>query len=462
MKVILTALGLRGDGHEEEQAWEMMTVGDRPWLQHQIEHLATCGVRDLTLILHHDGESIEKLVSDGARWGMRVDYRLAREAQRPLACLRGSEFTQPVVVGSSLVLAPPEILDTENVAYSYSDDRGVAFPWLRLEPQQVLEAASLNWEEMLQKWSPSQSSGSARLALQSAQDVLDRNRDFLDKRWPLPALAREIEPGCWIGRDVVLHPTVTVHPPCLIGPHCRIGRGAQIGPYAVLGSGCLVEEHTRIKHSLVAPGTYLGAALELDEMMASPGVLRLADGEPLAIPDPSLIGNTRPSLGFTQGLQQRLLASLLLGLLAPLRWLARRQAARQPLRFVSALQPDLAEAWQEKELADCESTIASLREHFWRVFLPGLKACSQGQLAVVGLTPRDRSQLAAAPAYVRRRYLNAGPGLISEALVQFGVQAQEDERELAEACQVAERRLSYSLNLLWRYFLDVLMDAPRP
>lgn len=462
MTTIVTALGVRADGQEEEQAWDLMPIGDRPWLQHQIEHLVQYGQTDLTLILHHEPEAIERLLGDGQRWGARIHYRLAKDVEHPLACLRGLDFNGPLVVGSSLALAPPDLFG-EGAASGYLSRAGKPLPWLRLTPDQLLESFKCSWPQLLSRWSPDQPSDWGDFRLQDGHDLLLCNQAFLHKQWPLQAQAREVEPGCWIGRDVVLHPTAKITPPCYIGPHCRVGRMVQLGPEAVVGSGSILEEHCSVVNSVISPGTYLGAGLELVEMTASPGMLRLADGEPLPVPDASLLGKTRPSLGWGLGIWQKGLAWTLMAGLAPLRWWgASGRRVQQPLRYVPGRLPDDSEVWQERVLDRCETGADSLRQHFWKVFLPGLPACARGQLAVVGLTPQTAQQLAGCPAHTRRRYLSRGPGLVSEALVQFGPLAPPQERELAEACQASQGQGRYSLQLLWRYLLDVLVDAPHP
>jgi len=459
--VIITALGLRGNGQEEERAWDLMPVGDRPWIQHQLEHLIRCGQKDLTFILYHEPAAIQKLLGDGERWGATIRYRLASDPKQPLACMRGVEMEGPVVVGSSLVLAPPELFQSDSVPALLSLQQQ-PLPWLRLTPEQFRDSVREDWPALMQRHQPTQASSWEEYQLLDGQDLLARNQDFLTKHWPIPPLAREIEPGCWIGRDVVLHPSVQVTPPCYIGSHCRVGRLSQVGPGAVIGAGSILDDKCVVVNSVVTPGTYLGAGLELQEMTAGPGFLRLADGDAIAVPDPSLLGYSRPSFRWRQRIWQRALAWCCLLLFTPLRWLRSRPAGPNDMSFVSAGQAEDPAGWKEQRLIGSDGEVASLRQHFWQVFLPGLPACTQGRLALVGCTPLDSERLNACPAYRRRRYLRRGPGLVSESLVQFGPKADEEERELADALQAAQGHGVYSLTLLSKYFLGVLADAPHP
>jgi mannose-1-phosphate guanylyltransferase/phosphomannomutase len=46
--------------------------------------------------------------------------------------------------------------------------------------------------------------------------------------------------------------------PVLIGNNCKIADTANIGPYAVLGDGCVVNDHAVIEHSICWEGVTLG------------------------------------------------------------------------------------------------------------------------------------------------------------------------------------------------------------
>jgi hypothetical protein len=218
-----------------------------------------------------------------------------------------------------------------------------------------------------------------------------------------------------------------------------------------------VDDHCQIRNSVLQENTYLGTGLELEDMVASPSGLRLAsDGELIVVNDATLLGRSQ-QLSFWDW--QRPLARLLEFCLKPLQWLPRCSQGKA-VEFVLAGGPDDPDAWRHDTIPNSSDDFKTPRQHFRRVFLPGLSAAAQGKLRLIGLTPQSNGRLSRQPRLRRRRYLELGPGLIGEALVQFGPKADDHEQELGDAYQAAHPRASYQLGLLWRYFLDVAINRP--
>ncbi len=52
----------------------MVVVGGKPFLEHEIGLLKSCGITDFVLCVGHFGEKVEAYFGDGGRWGVRVRY----------------------------------------------------------------------------------------------------------------------------------------------------------------------------------------------------------------------------------------------------------------------------------------------------------------------------------------------------------------------------------------------------
>ena len=52
----------------------LLSVAGRPFVDHQLEHLARHGVTDVVLSIGHRGDMLRDHVGDGARFGLRVAY----------------------------------------------------------------------------------------------------------------------------------------------------------------------------------------------------------------------------------------------------------------------------------------------------------------------------------------------------------------------------------------------------
>ena len=95
----------------------LIPVAGRPFIEHQFDRLAACGLRDVLLLVGIGGDRIEAHVGDGAAWGMRVAY--SRESPDRL-----------LGTGGALVNALPRLAESFLVMYGDSyltvDYRAVA------------------------------------------------------------------------------------------------------------------------------------------------------------------------------------------------------------------------------------------------------------------------------------------------------------------------------------------------
>jgi len=85
-------------------------------------------------------------------------------------------------------------------------------------------------------------------------------------------------------------------------------------------------------------------------------------------------------------------------------------------------------------------------------------------LSFVGTAPRSGEEVLALHHDWRALYLQSKPGIVTEALVNFGVAVTEDEMYSAESVYFARSSAGYDLKLMIRYFLriaDTLFSLPR-
>lgn len=222
-------------------------------------------------------EALRALLGDGSRWGLRLHWHAAKDPARPygLLGLAALRHARHVIIGHA--------------------DRCPSVPMLQrlaTSEQLLLEPGAENGPE----WSGWASLGLARMsgsgtdlrrgeffkALQ-ATDVPCRLSDPRDGLALQSAAAvRQAQPGAggalgtddvpasWIQRPWgAMSPLARVSEgavltgPVLVGPGCIVEPGARVGPDVVLSRDVVVSTDTRIEHSLVLPGTYIGAGLDL-------------------------------------------------------------------------------------------------------------------------------------------------------------------------------------------------------
>jgi hypothetical protein len=298
-----------------EQAAEWHWVGDRSWLQRVVEWLVEGGVGQIEFVLCQGAQAIEEYFGTGERWGCQFRYRLCQDPSRPYRALRARrDWPEWIWLVHSQWLAQDRLPDLPEgqAGLFMSAENWAGAAWMPGE--KVVELANLPLEQvgphlLGQGWS--QETREFQV-LDGPAALLVANRKFLaESAWN--RAGREVEPGIWLGRDVVLHPTAQLIAPVYISPHCRIEAGCRVGPQAVLASHVVVDRRTHLQDCLVSSGSYLGPGLDIQESLVDPRrVLMASSGFALYINDPLLLSTTRPTHELTRGLLSRLLASLLL------------------------------------------------------------------------------------------------------------------------------------------------------
>lgn len=97
----------------------------------------------------------------------------------------------------------------------------------------------------------------------SLKDFYETNLGILSDPRGCVVPGYSVEPGTFVGSDVVIRPGVYMKGPVCLGDSVRIARGARILPETVLGEGCVVDRGAKIGESVVFPGTYVGKQVEL-------------------------------------------------------------------------------------------------------------------------------------------------------------------------------------------------------
>jgi lipopolysaccharide/colanic/teichoic acid biosynthesis glycosyltransferase len=285
---------------------------------------------------------------------------------------------------------------------------------------------------------------------------------------------REVEPGVWLSRNVMLHPTARVTAPVYLGPNTRIGAGAQIGPYAVIGANTILDNRAAVADSLVLPGSYVGEGLDLDGVLVDRSrLVNLEHGVSYTVTDGFILGSTETAglRGWLRRLLGRVVALGLLALGWPillLTWLilliSRRGPVWQQLDAL-AVPTDSDEAtWRTTRIrAMAPLTVRdappSLHDLLLRV-LPLMTSVVTGRLWLVGVPPRSPDEIRALGSDWRALLLGAKAGVIWEAHVARP--QGEDALYAAESYYVAQGSLLHDARLVLGYLWRALRPIRRP
>lgn len=468
----------------------LLPLVDRPFLQHVVEYLAGQGVTRFEFVLSHHPEKIEHFFGSGRRWGCRFVYHLARDPERPYRVLRTLSYddNEPVLLGHgdrlpALALrgaGPPDVpaLFTWRHGEALNGAAETAWTgWALIRPGHVAALPPDADEAGLRAHLEAQPGAEARdgarpLSTRTFDDILAAHEAVLGKTFDgLLLSGREVEPGIWLSRNVVLHPTAEVTPPVYIGENCEIGAGVKLGPRAVLGNGCVLDTHSTVTNSLILPGSYVGEALELADVIVDKNrLINVRVGGALEITDNFILGSLSESHARRAALRLagRALAAVALLALAPLLaavavWLrARRhgpvlyrkevvhlpagaeEMAWEPFALWSFLPPEVMEHYSTGAVAP------GPRDLLLRV-LPGLVNVVRGQLSLVGVPARSPEEIKKLPHDWQALYLKSKAGLVTESAVYCGPAPGEEEYYAAEAYYAASAGWRHDLRVLTGY-----------
>lgn len=256
---------------------------DRPMIEQQIEALAEQGVEEVELFATNGLDRLRALLGNGIRWGCKLNLHPLRD-DNPLSALRVLPNTaEPALVVRAETIPLPEFRNERGALWMTAWDEwaGVCVApgelFWRLPENLPLSALP----EALR----------SELALRSLDRApMHSLGEFLVTQQA--ELAQRIQNDVHVARSARVHPKARLTGPAWIGPQCRIGAGAQIGPNVCLGAGCIIERGTRIQDALIAPGSYLGADLDLDQVYVDRSrLINLRQEVGLTIEDSFLLGS---------------------------------------------------------------------------------------------------------------------------------------------------------------------------
>lgn len=466
----------------------MLPLVDRPMLQHVIEALVAQDVRELDLVLGDRPELVEGFVDDGSRWGCAVRYHLPRDPSRPARTLRilaGDADEEPVVLARADVLPSVDLAATRPAGdeggglFVRTDGEATAWTgWAWIRTSWLGALSDDDDADALEPWLLAREHMSRHkvdaLDTRNVHGLRDANRRVIGGTFDgLLTTGREVEPGVWLSRNVMLHPTARVTAPVYLGPNTRIGAGAQLGPHAVIGANTILDRRATVADSLVLPGSYVGEGLDLDGVLVDRNrLVNLEHGASYTVTDGFILGSTETAglRGWLRRLLGRLVAVALLLLGWPallLTWLLLLIGRRGPVWHqldALALPAERDETtWRTTRLrAFVPLTVRdappSPRDLLLRV-LPLMTCVLTGRLWLVGVPPRSPDEVRELGADWRALLLGAKAGVIWEAHVSRP--QDEDAVYAAESYYVAQGSLLHDIRLVLGYARRTLFPPCR-
>lgn len=107
-------------------------------------------------------------------------------------------------------------------------------------------------------------------------DVYNADMKVLDSAYPWLVLEEQVveslnnkqhgifQKNIYIGRHCYIDKEATLYPPVRIGHNCRLEKGCEIGPYASIGATTIVDNHAKLKNSVVYDDTYIAPLVSVE------------------------------------------------------------------------------------------------------------------------------------------------------------------------------------------------------
>lgn len=130
--------------------------------------------------------------------------------------------------------------------------------------------------------------------LRNREELHRLMQDGLHGRCQLPPVGTQIRTGVWCGDGAEIDPTVAIEGPAFFGAQTKVAAGSKVSGTSSIERDCEVDCGTVIENSLVLPGTYIGAALDVRRsVVASAKLFNLDRNIEVSVSDARLVGRNR-------------------------------------------------------------------------------------------------------------------------------------------------------------------------
>lgn len=300
----------------------VVPVADRPLLQHQIDLLASVGVREIVFSVAYRPERVQGVFGDGSRAGCRIVYAVE---ETPLGTGGAVRNALPQLDGRTIVFNGDILSDVDLPAVVALHERSAAAATLVLTPVENPSAFGLvetdaegRVRRFVEKPEPSQittdtinagiyvietpaldlippgvphsiergffpsliARGDRVMAhvhrgywidVGTPEKYLQVHRDILAGRFRV-ALDADRRDGGFVHRAASVEPGAVLQGPFYLGPGCRVAAGAEVLPGSVLVRNVSVASGARVADSVLWDGVALAAGARVEGALLGAGV----------------------------------------------------------------------------------------------------------------------------------------------------------------------------------------------
>jgi lipopolysaccharide/colanic/teichoic acid biosynthesis glycosyltransferase/acetyltransferase-like isoleucine patch superfamily enzyme len=307
------------------------------------------------------------------------------------------------------------------------------------------------------------------LSLMDGNDLLNAIPRMINRSFPVVLDASEVEPGIFLSRNVIIHPTAEIIAPFYAGPDVEIEKNCRIGPAVALSGRTHIGHSSRLSETQIGPDSWIGDALDLHECVVFRGVIWSRRHQArMTIFDALILAHGSTPLkwhSLVNAFTERTLALMLLFLLAPMLLLAVTASALAQAgpKIIQLVRPDISHmaiptvafiSW----LGAHPCTLGW--KHLVGFVLPNLPGVLMGKCHLIGARPRSLDQWAQLPLAHQRWLAQKACGLLQEEWV-VGIQENDPLQSMVLERYQENRshEWTYKWGLIWRYLHKILAPS---
>jgi mannose-1-phosphate guanylyltransferase/phosphomannomutase len=292
----------------------MVSVVNRPCLEHVLLLLKRHGITEVVITLQYLADVIQSYFGDGSHMGMRIDYSIE---DQPLGTAGSVRLAADRLEDTVLVISGDALTDcnlTDLVGFHrrkgamvtitlhrepnpleygvvITDEDGrirqfqekpswgevisdtintgiyVLEPTIfdYIEPGRMVDFSQDVFPRLLTEGKPlfGSISDAYWTDIGTIQEYMRANRDVLEGRVQVEMSGTQLQPRVWCEDDAEIAESAHLEPPLYIGREVRIRGGADIHGPTVIRDNCVIESHAQIDGSIIWRGSYIGQRAEV-------------------------------------------------------------------------------------------------------------------------------------------------------------------------------------------------------
>ncbi|MDJ0466564.1 sugar phosphate nucleotidyltransferase [Streptomyces sp. H27-C3] len=315
----------------------LLTVGDRPVMEHVLQLLKRHGIKDVVVTVQFLASLIKNYFGDGSELGINLMYAHEEQPLGTAGSVKNAEKAldgEPFVVvsgdaltdfdltdairyhrqkGALVTVCLTRVPDPLEFGITVLDNTGRVERFLEkptwgqvftdtvntgiyiMEPEvlgYVADDEPVDWSgdvfpQLLANGQPIYGyvADGYWEDIGSHDSYVKAQADLLDGKVRIEQTGFEMAPGIRVGEGAEIHPEAVLTGPLTIGPYTRIEAKAEIGPHTVIGRGSVVAARAVVERAVLHQNVYIGPGASLNACVVGRGtaVMRGARLEPAVV-----------------------------------------------------------------------------------------------------------------------------------------------------------------------------------